>query len=138
MLRVRFVCRYGVSRGAKRLHRIESSKMLFIFSPFDGRLCALAQGWGAHLSVIFLPCLPLRAGGRASMRFPRQFRGPYGLKLSILSLSLSIYLFIYLSRYIYLYYFLSIYLSIFYLYLPSLDLLIWLSLSPCLCMTGFH
>jgi len=94
-MRVRFVVTSGVSRGAKRLHKIESSKMLLFFLPFGGRFCAFIQGRGAHVSVIFLPCLPLRAGDRASMWFPRQSRGLYGL--SILSLSLSIYLSIYLS-----------------------------------------
>jgi hypothetical protein len=99
VLRVHFVYRSGVSRGAKMLHRIESSNMLLIFSPCKGRFCALTQGWGAHLSDIFLPCLPLRAGGRASMRFPRQFRGGR-TGYSYLS-PLSIYLYTYLCIYLF-------------------------------------
>jgi len=83
VMRVRFVIWSGVSRGAKILHTMKSSRMLFTFSPFKGQLCALAQGWGAHVSVIFLPCLPLRAGGRASMRFPRSQGDMYGLSLGV-------------------------------------------------------
>jgi len=96
-LRVCFVCTSDVCRGAKRLHKTERSKMPFIFSPVEGWFCALAQGRGAHLSTISLPCLPLRASGIASMRFPRQFRGPYGLSSPLSPLTLSIYLSIYLS-----------------------------------------
>ena len=81
-MRVYFVWVSSVCRCAKRLHRMKSSKMLFIFSP-------LGAGW---LSTISLPCMPLRAGGRASMRFQRQVRGPYGLDLC-LSIYLTIYIF---------------------------------------------
>ncbi len=106
-MRVVFVCMSGVYLSAKKLHRVKSSKMLFMFSPLRGRFCAFAQGWGAHISIVSVPCLPLRAGGRASTWFPRQSRGPVGGYI----LFVSIYPFIYPCLYK------SIYLSNFYIYL---------------------
>jgi hypothetical protein len=116
-MRGTFVFRSGVSRSTKKLHRVESSNMLLIFSPFKGWFCAFPQGWRAHISVIFLPCLPLRAGGRASMRSPRQFRGPYGLSPLGFFHPMIIYMYIYLSLYLYI----SIYIYI-SLYCSSLSL----------------
>jgi len=72
VVRVCFVCSSSVYWSSEIIHMVISSKMLFIFLSLDGRLCALAQGWGAHLSIVSLSCLPLRAGGRASTRFPQQ------------------------------------------------------------------
>jgi len=118
------VCMSGVCRCAKRSHRVKSSTIIYIFTPLGGWLCALAQGRVAHLSTISLPCLPLRAGDRASMRLPRQSGGLYGL--SHLSIYLSIYLYIYLSicPSICLSIYLSIHLSIY----VSVHLSIYLSI----------
>ena len=57
--------------------------------PFNGRLCAFALGWGAYISIVSVPCLPFRAGGRASTWFPRQSEGLAGGYIS--SIYLSIY-----------------------------------------------
>ena len=113
VLRVFFVYVFGVSRSAKKLHRVKNSQMLFMFSPFEGWFCALSQGWGAHFSTISMPCLSFQSGGRAGMRFPRWSGGHVRAYLIYLSILLSIYPYIYISIYVYLYVYLTISMNLY-------------------------
>ena len=58
----------------KRDARGEKQSNVF-FGLSKAGFCAVAQGRGADVSTVSLPCLPFRAGGRASMWFSRQSGG---------------------------------------------------------------
>ena len=97
-MRVYFVYASGVSRSAKKLHMVESSKMLLYFSPFEGRLFMRFHPRMGSTHIRHIAALLVLTGRRHSeYAVPAAVRGTCTGYLYLFSIYLDFILSIYLS-----------------------------------------